>query len=278
MSKATQSSAVSGQPPEVESRMNNRSVEVRGSPGGQMRVGGYAATFGNRSEPLPGPYGAAFIETVAKSFFNKSRSDGWPGVLARFNHRDDMILGATRSGSLRLNIDSTGLDYEVDLLESRSDIYQLVRRGDIGNSSFSFLAYQDDWQYDDGMPLRTLISGKLLDVAPVTMPAYCSTSVALRSLAAHMDAPESDVTDAALAGELRRFFVRSDRQPVYPPKPEPRNDTRPPRLAAKQRQLEVLAWRWGTPKTKYQEQLEAMRPKTIHKRILETLAMDPDWS
>jgi phage head maturation protease len=268
-------------PPEVELRTTRRcAVEARGS-AGQLRIGGYAAKFRHTSQPLPGPYGAAFLETIAPSFFNKSRGDNWPGVVARFNHDDRMILGATRSGSLQLAIDSVGLDYSVDLIESRSDIYQLVSRGDIGESSFSFVITSpngDAWDFDadNGMPLRTLISGRLIDVAPVTQGQYTQTSCSLRSLARYMDAPVGDVEDAALAGELRRFFTRSDRQMVLPPKPVPGSDTRR-RMSAKQRQVEVLAWRWGTPLTEKQEQVEAMREKTSRQKWVETYAMDPDW-
>jgi len=270
-------------PPDIEQRMTRRqAVEVRGG-SGQRKIGGRAATFGHPSEPLPGPYGALFIEQFAPSFFNKSRGDGWPGVTARFMHRDDMILGATRSGTLQLAVDAVGLDYEVSLPESRSDIYELVSRGDIGESSFSFVivsADGDTWEYDNGMPLRTLLSGKLIDVAPVTQGQYSgNTSVGLRSLARFMDAPEQDVTDAALAGELRRFFTRTDRQRTFPPKPVYDSESRRIRRTAQLRQLEVLAMRWPgeKPLTPHQQAVERMRDKTIHQKVVETYGMQDEW-
>jgi phage head maturation protease len=246
---------------------------------GILRIGGRAANFGQPSEPLPGPYGAAFIEVIAKSFFNKSRGDGWPGVTARFMHRDDMILGATRSGTLQLTINpAVGLDYTVSLPQSRSDIYELVERGDIGESSFSFITSGGgdawDFDHDSGMPLRTLISGRLIDVAPVTQGAYTQTSCSLRSLARYMDASEQDVTDAALAGELRRFFTRSDRQKVFPPKPVGGSGSQRSRrrMSAKQRQVEVLAWRWGTPLTEKQQAVQDMKLRSGRSALLDTLA------
>lgn len=267
---------------DIEQRTTRHcAVEVRS--GGQLRIGGTAASFGHPSQPMPGPYGAMFIETIAPSFFNKSKGDGWPGVVARFMHRDDMILGATRSGTLQLTVDpAVGLDYVVDLPETRRDTYDLVSRGDIAESSFSFVivsAEGDRWDWADGMPLRTLVSGKLLDVAPVVQGQYSgNTSVSIRSLARFMDAPESDVTDAALAGELRRFFTRADRQMVRPPMPVADSKSRVQhRISARQRQLEVLAYRWGTPKTPRQEAVEAMRIKSSREKQLETYAMDLDW-
>jgi uncharacterized protein len=78
-------------------RTTRSGVEVRGSPGGQMRIGGYALKFGVSSNPLAG----GFTEVVQPAFVNRSKGDGWPGVIARFEHRSDMLLGATHSGTLR---------------------------------------------------------------------------------------------------------------------------------------------------------------------------------
>ena len=112
------------------------------------------------------------------------------------------ILGAVASRTLRLDVDSNGLQYEVDLPESPTgdDVLALVRRRDLSYSSFSFMAYDDLWGYQDGQPLRTLLSGRLIDVAPVTQPAYRSTSVALRSLADHVGAPIEDVLEYSERG------------------------------------------------------------------------------
>lgn len=86
-----------------------RPVEVCGG-GGQMRIGGYASVFNVQSRPLAG-----FTEVVTPTFFDHSRSNGFADVVCRFNHSDLMVLGATNSGTLRLAVDSVGLDYECDL-------------------------------------------------------------------------------------------------------------------------------------------------------------------
>jgi HK97 family phage prohead protease len=86
---------------------------------------------------------------------------------------------------LELTVDGTGLHDVAELPESRSDRWELVDRGDVAGSSFSFQCFEDDWEYRNGVPQRTLLSGKLLDVGPTSTPAYESSSVAvLRSLAA----------------------------------------------------------------------------------------------
>jgi phage head maturation protease len=109
-------------PRDIEERLTQLVVQTRGSPGGKRQIGGYAATFNTPSKPLMNADRAfgetmagPFIEQVAPCFFNMSQGLGWPDVIATYNHRDDMLLGATRSGTLRLAVDSIGLDYECDL-------------------------------------------------------------------------------------------------------------------------------------------------------------------
>jgi HK97 family phage prohead protease len=197
-------------PPETEKRITVRPVELRAT-GARRTIGGYGATFGRRSQNLGG-----FHETVDQRAFNKSAGDGWPGTIARFNHLDEMLLGTIQARTLRLVIDPTGLFYEVDLPESRSDVLELVTRGDISSSSFAFECWSDSWGYEDGVALRTLLSVRLLDVAPVTRAAYSDATVGLRSLARYMDAPIEDVVDLSNQQELRKLFVRTDGSPVQP--------------------------------------------------------------
>jgi len=205
---------------DIERRYTFVTVEAR-ERGDKRTIGGYAAVFNKPSQNLGG-----FIEVVEPRFFNKSRGDGWPDVLARYNHDDNMLLGTTGSGTLRLDVDETGLRYDVDPPNARSDIVELVERGDVRKSSFAFRLFTegDDWgMSDQGYPMRTLLSGQLVDVAPVNLPAYTDTSVdmrgceiALRSLAAKMEAPLEDLVKLAADNELRKLFVRTDKtgQPV----------------------------------------------------------------
>jgi hypothetical protein len=212
----------------VERRLTMVVVEVR-ERGGKRKIGGYAAMFNRLSQNLGG-----FVEQVDPAAFNKSRGDGWPDVLARYNHDDNMLLGTVGGNTLRLSVDGTGLLYEVDPPSSRGDVVELVERGDVRKSSFAFRVFPDgeDWSLtDQGFPLRTLKSVQLVDVAPVNLPAYPDTTagaralvdpaIALRGLAAKAEAGLDEVTAAAEAGELHRFL-----QPAGPdrpvPKPKPR--------------------------------------------------------
>jgi HK97 family phage prohead protease len=194
---------------DTERRFTSVPVEIRAGSEAHT-IGGYAAKFDRMSQNLGG-----FVERIAPGFFNKSRGDGWPGVLARYNHDDNMLLGTTGGGTLRLSVDEVGLHYEVDVPQARSDVYELVQRGDVRQSSFAFVAYEDDWTTSDqGFPLRTLVSGRLHDVAPVNTPAYEDTSVgtrgALDSLARKFDADPAEVRKLAESGDLLKFFKRTD--------------------------------------------------------------------
>ena len=197
---------------DAERRFTSVPVEVRAA-SEKHTIGGYAAKFDRMSQNLGG-----FVERIAPGFFNKSRGDGWPGVLARYNHDDNMVLGTIGGGTLRLSVDEVGLVYDVDLPAARADVFELVQRGDVRQSSFAFIAYEDDWTTSDqGFPMRTLVSGRLLDVAPVNTPAYEDTSVgtrsidgALASLARKFDADVAEVRQMAQADDLRKFFQRTD--------------------------------------------------------------------
>ena len=190
---------------DVERRYTLVPVAVRA--GTERRtIGGYAAKFDTMSQNLGG-----FKERIAPGAFNRSRSQGFPGVLARHNHDDNMLLGTTAAGTLRLGVDDIGLVYDVDVPQTRGDVYELVERGDVRQSSFAFVAQDDEWAADDtGFPQRTLVQVGLVDVASVNSPAYIDTSVGLRSLARKFDAPLEDVQGLAVANELRKFFVRTD--------------------------------------------------------------------
>lgn len=214
-------------------------VEMRAA-GDKPKIGGYAAKFNKLSRNLGG-----FVERYTPTFFNKSRGDGWPEIMARYNHTQ--LLGTTAAGTLTLRVDEVGLDYEVVPPESRGDVVELVRRGDVRHSSTAFRvpAGGDEWEMSEqGYPMRSLISGQLVDVAPVDDPAYFDTTsalrslqnpesepavqlraqglgpeAALRSLALKMSADFDEVRELALADELRRFFVRTDGPAYVKPKP-----------------------------------------------------------
>jgi HK97 family phage prohead protease len=217
---------------ETERRFTRGLVEVRAA-GDSRTIGGYAAKFNTLSRNLGG-----FVERIDPGFFAKSEGDGWPRVMARYNHDNNMLLGTSRSGTLRLVTDGTGLDYSVDVPAARADVYELVQRGDVAESSFAFRTLDDDWSMtEDGFPVRTLLSGQLVDVAPVNDPAYLDTSTGLRSLAERAGAELEEVRAAAQAGDLKPFL--GTKRTTIDLAPEGGQGDTHPSLALRQRRAEL---------------------------------------
>jgi HK97 family phage prohead protease len=203
----------------VERRFTLVTVELRASDD-SPRIGGYGAVFNKPSDNLGG-----FTEVVMPGFFNDWRAKNWPGVMARYNHDDNQLLGTVAGGTLRLQVDDTGLYYEVAPPAARGDVVELVGRGDVRGSSFAFRVPPggDDWAMSDlGFPQRSLLGGgQLVDVGPVNSPAYPDATAGLRSLAAKFDADPEEVRSLAASNELRRFFVKTDAGMGHA-KPKPR--------------------------------------------------------
>ena len=169
----------------IERRYTKRKVEVRNAEeGDQPKITGYGAVFESRSEDLGG-----FVEIIERGAFDDVLNDDVRGL---FNHDNNIILGRSSAGTLRLDVDDIGLRYEIDPPDTqmiRDMVLTPMRRGDITQSSFGFFVEEDDFQEDrNGIVTRTIKKvGRLVDVSPVTFPAYPETEVALRKLSKFVD-------------------------------------------------------------------------------------------
>jgi HK97 family phage prohead protease len=198
--------------------------------GGPQHIFGYAACFGKLSRKLGG-----FVEQVGDSAFNEGRTDGWPNVVCRYNHHDDHLLGTTYAHTLTLNVDETGLAYDVVPPNARADVLEYVQRGDVRHSSFAFRVYPggDEWGVSEfNYPMRTLLSVQLVDVAPVLDPAYPDATAgaraidgAVQSLSAWVQADPEEVRSRLDEGRAMDFFRKSARTHRVPaperPAPKP---------------------------------------------------------
>lgn len=219
-----------------ETRVYTGEVAYRAAAEGSDGPGvlaGYAAVYNKRSRDLGG-----FIEQIAPTAFAKSLKDG-VDVVARYNHRDEGLLGRVSSGTLRLGSGiaghdvKVGLPYEVDLPDTSAgrDLAVLTKRGDVYQSSFAFQTVKDSWdETDDGYPLRTLIEVKLVDVAPVNEPAYPDATAGMRSLAAHLGTDVDTIREAVERDgvlDLIRELPRSDAGAAAENEDETREDGGP---------------------------------------------------
>lgn len=193
---------------QTERRTFTNGVEYRQADSGDVAFG-YAALFEKRTHSLPG-----FVEEVRSGAFSKTVQEA--DVRALFNHDPSALLGRTGAGSLRLSQDERGLAYEIDLPDTTlgRDVRELLRRGDLSGSSFGFIAVDVEWgRTEDGYPLRSINEAKLIDVGPVTFPAYSEAPAALRSLAAR-GYDLDQLVAAAEQDELADFLQSEDERNV----------------------------------------------------------------
>lgn len=160
-------------------------LEIRAE-GDGMTFTGYAAVFNSPSEDLGG-----FRETIAPGAFARSLKRD-RNIRMFLNHNTDVVLGATKAGTLRLAEDAKGLIVSADLPETTAgrDLAYLLARGDVDSMSFGFQTVRDTWTDASGNRTgsfqgvnRTLEEVRLFEVSPVTgWPAYPATSASVRSL------------------------------------------------------------------------------------------------
>ena len=147
-------------------------IEVRESDGDEMTLEGYAAVFNSETDL------GAFREVIRPGAFDDVMDND---VRALINHDPNLILGRTGNGTLELSTDERGLKYKVKLGDQQyaRDFYESVKRGDISQSSFAFTIDKQSWNEE-----RTVRSvdkvRQLLDVSPVTYPAYAAATVQAR--------------------------------------------------------------------------------------------------
>jgi HK97 family phage prohead protease len=148
--------------------------------GDAIRVSGYAAVFNQAAD-----IGGFFQEIIAPGAF--SDAIGRDDVVFLINH-EGLPLARTRSGTLQLREDSTGLFMESVLDGSDPDVQSIVpkmKRGDLDKMSFAFIPELQEWDETGTMPVRTIRKLALFDVSIVTTPAFDGTSIGLRSLEQH---------------------------------------------------------------------------------------------
>ena len=138
------------------------------------RLVGHAATFEQ-------PYSlGVFDEVIDRGAFDDAIEND--DVRALWNHDPNIVLGRTKSGTLKLSKDKHGLLSEIDLPKSAESQREAIERGDVDQMSFGFSVEEEKWEErEDDVDLRTILRAKLYDVSPVTFPANPNTDVALRS-------------------------------------------------------------------------------------------------
>lgn len=169
-------------------RVTMQGIELREKPNGS---GGTTAEFNGYASITETPYEmhdmfGPYTEVVRSGAFKKTIAEGCDTAFL-INH-EGMTLARTKSGTLRLSEDGTGLHSNADL-DAQSPIVQGLRsaidRKDVDEMSFAFYTIRQEWSPD--YEQRDLIELSLNkgDVSPVNYGANPYTSepgISLRSL------------------------------------------------------------------------------------------------
>lgn len=164
-------------------------------------ISGLAAVYYDGDRGTEYRLGPDVVERIAPGAFDGVLADD---VRAVFNHDPSAVLGRAGGPTPTLNLASTGrgLSYRIrppDTAIGR-DVVELIRRGDVDGSSFRFAVDRDgvdlDRDDDTGGTVRTIRQvAKLIDVGPVTFPAYDATTTAMRAAVYESIAYRSGVRD-----------------------------------------------------------------------------------
>lgn len=152
-------------------------VEVR-EENGKKTISGYAAVFERLSVPI-----YDFREKIRRGAFTASLKKN--NIRALWNHDSGTVLGATKSGTLRLSEDDKGLRFELNPPDTQAgrDAVELIKRGDVEGMSFGFRVIKQEWDESDKKNIvRTLVDVDLREVSITAFPAYPDTKVKVRSI------------------------------------------------------------------------------------------------
>lgn len=169
----------------IEKRINDTgylTIEKRDGDEESRTIVGYALNFNKWSADLGGSW-FRFKEKIDKRAL---KGTDLSAVVATFNHNFDNVLARADSDTLDLTIDKKGLKYSFDAPNTTAgnDLLENVRNKNVKGSSFMFTVDKETWTYNDDPAIideRVIDSiDELIELGPVTMPAYLDTSVSQR--------------------------------------------------------------------------------------------------
>ena len=109
-------------------------------------------------------------------------------LLVAGNHDFNFLLGSRAADTAEFHVDENGVSYRVRINDDDPlalSMYHKVKRGDVRGSSFQFYVAKDGdkWTIEgDEMTREITKFGDIIEMGPVTRPAYPQTSAVARSI------------------------------------------------------------------------------------------------
>ena len=151
-------------------------IEKRSTP----FVGG-ATVDGNTISGIAVPYGSSsvLLRDRPRPYRERFAAGAFPqideGVALYVGHdHRSLPLGRVGAGTLSFEESPEGLRFKATLPESRSDVLEAVKRGDLGGVSIGFSPVEDDWTHRSGkLPSDRLVTKATLhELSLVSAGAY----------------------------------------------------------------------------------------------------------
>jgi uncharacterized protein len=171
----------------LKQEQRSNTFAVRNEPGSDFAISGVAASFGTYAD-----IGGQFRERIAPGAFKDTLQAG-DNIRCLLNHDPSKILASTRARTLTLKETEQGLCFAAQLdrqSQVAQETHRAIARGDLSEMSFMFDVPEggDAWdmatdERGNSFTRRTLLKVNLMEVSPVTFPAYKQgTSVYARAM------------------------------------------------------------------------------------------------
>ena len=148
---------------------------------GERKISGYGIVY-NRKASIGGDY----VEVIRPGAARKILENN-PDIKCALNHNNIYLFGRTKSGTLDLEENQSGVKYTATPPDAQwaRDALASIERGDIDGSSFTFAVAADGekiTRQSDGTILREIFElERIGELGPVSDPAYTQTSASVRS-------------------------------------------------------------------------------------------------
>lgn len=161
-------------------------IESRAAGENPILISGYAAVFYRIEDPdTQYRIDEDMVERIMPGAFDAFLASDFDCTCSP-DHDDRLLLARRSSGRLALTADDRGMRYSCPYDETDPDHQRIaakIRRRDITGSSIRFIPLEERWlrDIDSGVVVREVIAADIMQLGPVTNPAYRGTTAEARS-------------------------------------------------------------------------------------------------